>query len=390
MAVLIVTWNFPPRRGGIEDLISNLCEGLKQKHHVLVITAHAPSTVSEDRVFRAPSPGLVPFALYTLWRGARLLQQHPEISVIYGGSVMVAPLVLLLARLFGRRAVIQAHGLDLVHRSTLYQSLCVRWIPFCDRVIANSTYTASLAIHKGARPELVSVIPPGIHPERFAGPVNVRAIKKEFGLEGRLVLLFVGRLAKRKGVKEFTQESLPKIVERVPAACLAIVGGNPSDSLTQRQDVLRDIKVAVSETGLTDHVRLLGRVTDSELISLYQACDVIVLPALDMPNDVEGFGIVLLEAAAAGKPVVATGVGGIPDAVENGRSGILAGPGNYGDLSQSIIDLLTDEEKRLAMGVYGRRRVQQKFAWNRIVSAYETALGIGACAGDAVVKSSLP
>jgi phosphatidylinositol alpha-1,6-mannosyltransferase len=390
MAVLIVTWNFPPRRGGIEDLIRNLCEGLKKRHHVWVITAHAPSTVSEDRVFRAPWPGLMPFAFYALWRGARLLRQKSEIDVIYGGSVMVTPLVLILARLFGRRAMVQAHGLDLVYRSTLYQSLCVRWIQFCDRIIANSQYTAFLAIHKGVRPDLVSVIPPGVHPERFAGPVRVEATKKQFGLEGRRVILFVGRLAKRKGVKEFIQKSLPKIVEGVPAACLAVVGGNPSDSLTEREDVLRDINGAISETGLTDHVRLLGRVADSELIGLYQACDVAVLPALDIADDVEGFGIVLLEAAAAGKPVVATGVGGIPDAVEDGRSGILAGPGNYGGLSRSIIDLLTDEEKRLAMGVYARRRVQQKFAWDRVVSAYETALDIGASAGDALVKSSFP
>jgi phosphatidylinositol alpha-1,6-mannosyltransferase len=388
MAVLIVSWNFPPRRGGIEDLIYNLCENLKKRRPVWVLTAHASSTVSEDRVFRAPWPGLVPFALYALWRGARLLQRHPEIGAIYGGSVMVTPVVLILARLFGRRAIVHAHGLDLVYRNCPYQRLCVRWIRYCDRIIANSAYTASLATDKGARRNQVSVISPGVHPERFAGPVNVQAIKKEFGLEGKRVVLFVGRLAKRKGVKEFIQESLPKIAERVPAACLAIIGGNPSDSLTEREDVLRGIKAAVSETGLANHVRLFGRVADGELISLYQACDVVVLPALEVPDDVEGFGIVLLEAAAAGKPVVATAVGGIPDAVEDGKSGILAGPGNYSGLSRSIIDLLTDKEKSLAMGVYGQRRVQQKFAWDRIVSAYETALDINSCAGDAVVKSS--
>ncbi|HEU4342884.1 MAG TPA: glycosyltransferase family 4 protein [Candidatus Binatia bacterium] len=385
----MITWNFPPRRGGIEDLIRNLCENLKKRHQVSVITAYEPSPVSEDRVFRAPWPGLVPFALYALWRGGRLLQQNPEIEVIYGGSVMVTPLVLVLARLFGRKVIVHAHGLDLVYRSYPYQLLCVRWIRYCGRVIANSHYTASLAIHKGAPPELVSVIPPGVHPERFAGPVNLEAIKKELGLEGRRVILFVGRLAKRKGVKEFIQESLPKIVERVPAACLAIAGGNPNDSLTQREDVLREIKAAVSETGLANHVRLFGRIVEGELISLYQACDVVVLPALEVPGDVEGFGIVLLEAAAAGKPVVATAVGGIPDAVEDGKSGILAGPGDYAGLSRSIIALLTDKEKSLAMGVYGQRRVQQKFAWNRIGSAYETALGINAGAGEAVVKSSL-
>ena len=80
---------------------------------------------------------------------------------------MVTPLVLILARLFGRKAVVQAHGLDVIHASGFYQTVCVRWLRFCDRIIANSIYTESLVAEKMTRPGVTSVIPPGVDPIRF-------------------------------------------------------------------------------------------------------------------------------------------------------------------------------------------------------------------------------
>src|SRR5262249_17611430 len=98
------------------------------------------------------------------------------------------------------------------------------------------------------------------------------------------------------------------------------------------------------------HVLLLGASSDDDLWKLYHASDVVVLPALATIDDVEGFGITLLEAAAAGKPSVATRVGGIPDAVENGKSGILVEPDDYCGLARAIVSLLQNREKSLAMG----------------------------------------
>jgi phosphatidylinositol alpha-1,6-mannosyltransferase len=252
----------------------------------------------------------------------------------------------------------------------------VRWLKFCDRIIANSAYTASLAAKKGARPELIFVIPPGVHPERFNSETDVETLKKEFGLETKRIILFVGRLAKRKGVKEFIQYSLPEIIQEAPNVCFVVVGDNPKESLTQRKDAVAGIETVISEAKLETYVRLLGPLGDNELSRIYQTCDLVVLPALATTEDVEGFGIVLLEAAAAGKPVVATRVGGIPDAVENGKSGILVDAENYNELSRSIIALLADRGWRQAIGEYSRRRVQTYFCWDRIIAKYEDALSL--------------
>jgi phosphatidylinositol alpha-1,6-mannosyltransferase len=378
MGILVVTWNYPPRRGGIEYLVSNVVRGLRKRHSVCVITAHVrPATAQEERIYRAPWPSLVFFSLYALWRGAAVLLRNPGTKVIFGGSVMVMPLVLILARLFGRKVVVQAHGLDVIYASRVYQAICVRWLKFCNRIVANSRCTASLVMQKGIQQELISVIPPGVHPERFAGPVNVEALKKEFGLRDKQIILFVGRLAKRKGVKEFIEKSFLRIVSEVPDACFVIVGDNPSESLTHRDDALGEIRAVISKMNLQASVRLHGSASDDELIKLYQACDVVVLPALAETDDVEGFGIVLLEAAAAGKPAVATRVGGIPDAVEDGKTGILVEPGDYEGLAQAIAHLLNDPLALSKMGGLARQRTKKEFGWEKILDRYETAFRFG-------------
>jgi phosphatidyl-myo-inositol dimannoside synthase len=375
MGILVVTWNYPPRRGGIEYLVSHLCAGWRQRHSVQVITAYTRSEEQfADQVFRAPLPGLIPFSLYALWRGVVLLLRSPVTQVIFGGSVMVAPLVLILARLSGRKAMVQAHGLDVIYASRFYQALCVRWLRSCDRIFANSTYTASLVAGKGVSEECISVIPPGVLTESFARPASIDAIQQTFGLKGKKNILFVGRLAKRKGVKEFIEKSFVRIVSEIPNACFVIVGSNPSDSLTHRGDVASEIHAVVSYLGLQNHVRLVGSLSDDDLVSLYHLSDVVVLPALACAGDVEGFGIVLLEAAAAAKPVVATRVGGIPDAVEDGKSGILVNSGDYECLTRTLIRLLSDTEARAAIGAYAKTRVTEQFSWLRIVRQYEKTL----------------
>jgi len=373
MDILVLTWNYPPRRGGIENLMGSLCEELRKKHAVHVTTAHASdSTADENGIHRAPWPGLLAFAVYALWRGAIILARDREIRVVFGGSALVTPLVLILARVFRRRVVVLTHGLDVVHQNFFYQLLCVRWLKFCDRVVANSHYTASLAEQKGARPERVWVIPPGVDLGRFISIAAIEHTKREWGLEGKRIILFVGRLARRKGVKEFIQGSLPRVVQEIPDVCFVIAGGNPTESLTHRDDVRSEITTVIAEMDLEQHARVLGGVHDDDLVKLYHASDVVILPAIPTEDDVEGFGIVLLEAAAAGKPVVATRVGGIPDAVEDGKSGLLIDADDYNELSRSIIDLVADEKKRWGMGEYARSRVGETFSWEKILERYES------------------
>ena len=376
MNLLVITWNYPPRRGGIENLIGSLCKELKKSHSVAVITAHVRIAPSQEKnVFRAPLPGLAAFALYAVWRGAVLLARDPGIRVVFGGSAMVTPLVLFLARLFGRRAVVQIHGLDVVYGNSIYQLFCVRWLKFCACVVANSRFTARLAQTKGVLRDRTAVIPPGVDCQRFNEQTDIAAEKRTWGVEGKKIILFVGRLARRKGVKEFIENSFVNVVRKMPDVVFLIAGNNPTESLTQRDDVVSEISALVSRLGLEKQVRLLGSISDEDVIKLYQACDVVVLPALDLKDDVEGFGIVALEAAAAGKPVVATRVGGIPDAVEDGKNGALVDSGDYAGLTEVVESLLRNIELSASFGEYGRCRVYKNFSWRRVAGLYEGVFG---------------
>jgi phosphatidyl-myo-inositol dimannoside synthase len=371
MDLLVITWNYPPRRGGIENLLHNLCAGLREQHRVFIITSFArgPHPVVQD-TFRAPLAGLIPFAFYALWCGALVLAREPQIRIVFGGSALVTPLVLTLARVFRRRAFVLTHGLDVIYRNVFYQLLCVRWLKLCDHVVANSNYTAAAVKSKAIAQEKIAVIPPGIHANRFAVCTDVVATKSRWNIDDKKIILFVGRLAKRKGVKEFIENSLVEIARKVPEIVFLIVGDNPTASLAHHDNVVGEINEAVSRLCLQNQVRWLGALSDDELIMAYHACDVVVLPGREIDGDIEGFGIVALEAAAAGKPVVATRVGGVPDAVEHGKSGILVDPGDYQALTEAVTAMFNDGAKRFTIGTYARERVNMKFSWNHVVESW--------------------
>lgn len=376
MEILVITWNYPPRRGGMEQMLASICARLSKNHRVSVITAYADKPVADgaETVFRPAAPGLARFFLFAVFKGIALLRGQRGIRVVFGGSVLMTPIVLVLARLFHRKAIVQAHGLDLIYDGSAYQLFIVRWLRYVDGVIANSRYTASLAEHKGVAQRATQVIPPGVDCQRFQVAETAGALKHARGLANRKVILFVGRLARRKGVKEFIEHSMRDIVRQVPEVCFVIAGDNPTDSLTHHDDVAGEIRQAIARLELSSHARLLGAISDDALVELYALCDLVVLPVLDLDADVEGFGMVALEAAAAGKPVVATRCGGIPDAVEDGESGILIEPGDYDGLTEAMVALLNNPQTAIAKGQFGRQRAQKSFTWSLVVSHYEKAL----------------
>ena len=373
MEILVITWNYPPRQGGMEQMLARVCAGLSKNHRVWVITAHATESIAgaNEIIFRPASPGLIRYFLFAVVKGIATLRGNRNIHVVFAGSVLATPIVLLLARLFRLKAVVQAHGLDLIYRNWVYQFFIVRWLRYVDRIIANSRHTAQLAQQKGAREQAIAVIPPGVDWQRFQSADTADALKQAWGLANRKVILFVGRLARRKGVKEFIEQSLLHIVNQMPDVCFVIAGDNPTESLMHHDDVVGEIRQLISRYDLGDHVRWLGAVNDAELVQVYALCDVLVLPVLALDYDVEGFGMVALEAAAAGKPVVAACCGGVPDAVQDGVTGILGAPANYFPLSDAIIRLLDDPAARFAMGEAGRQRALAEFAWAKIVMRYE-------------------
>jgi len=165
------------------------------------------------------------------------------------------------------------------------------------------------------------------------------------------VILTVGNLVERKG-HDVVLKSLPKVLKEVPNTVYLIVGDGE-----QKQN----LKELVDELGLGEQVIFTGRVPEKELPQYYNACDVFIMPSREIGSDIEGFGIVFLEAGACSKPVIGGRSGGIIDAVEDGVSGILVDPTNVDEISQTLITLLTDDELARRLGRQGRKRVEEDF-----------------------------
>lgn len=228
-----------------------------------------------------------------------------------------------------------------------------------------SAWTARQLGASGVRPGRINVLHLGARGERFSQPGDTAGLRARLGLDDAPVLLTTGRLIPRKGHAEVIS-LLPSLQERSGPVNYVIVGDGPSRQALQ--DLARALKVA-------DRVHFAGEVPDEELAGWYQLCDVFVMPARDLRGDPgEGFGLVYLEANAAGKPVVGTTAGGVPDAVADGVSGLLAPPDDPAALLAALERLLGDAELRARLGEAGRKRVLEEFTWER--TAQELLAGL--------------
>ncbi len=282
-----------------------------------------------------PSPfSFLTTALLKGWRAARKMR----FDLVLGGSGLVGPVTALLSGIARARSVIFVHGLDLVVDNWIYQRLFVPFLRKHDLVIANSHNTRKIAVDKGCRADRIAILNPGstIPPDSLLR--DTASTRARLGLEHNRIVLFVGRIVKRKGLAEFLEKAWPSIVARQPGAVMLVVGDSAENALLQDPKAAKSL-VDVLERRGKESVRFLGAVDDDELWSYYAASDVLVFPLIRVKGDVEGFGMVAIEAAASGTPTVAFPVGGVVDAVAEGVSGSLVPEGNYEAFADAVVSI---------------------------------------------------
>jgi len=229
-------------------------------------------------------------------------------------------------------------------------------------IICNSTYTKELLYSKVSdRVRIPEVVVSGCGVSKPA-EIYLKQFKQARGkwqLEGKKVLLTITRLVERKGL-----DSVLKVVADLRKQfdeLVYIIAGDGPD-----KDRLKKI---AAELSIQEQVRFLGYVSDDQVRSLYQACDIFVMPnRIGIGGDAEGFGIVYLEANSYGKPVIGGRSGGVPDAISDGVSGFLVDPEDPIELKSTIKRLLEDERLRQDIGLAGYKRVVEKFTWPKVVS----------------------
>lgn len=362
---LVITRNLPPLIGGMERLVWHIVDELHADWRVHVIgpagcAGHLPPEVSATEVPLRPMPR---FLLRTLLAALRhALHLRPRL--VLAGSGLTAPFAWLIARFSGARCVIYLHGLDIEARHPLYGLLWRPCFRHCDLVLVNSHFTQALACEAGIDPERIAVLHPGVElPDMHDAARQYTAFRERYGLGDAPLMLYVGRITARKGLAVFVREILPEIIAELPEARLVVIGDEPASALLQNKGELDRIKETLTANSLAERVLFSRALDDHELDAAYFAADVLVFPVQERRGDNEGFGMVALEGAAHGLPIVAFAAGGVPDAVADGRSGDLIAAGQNHAFAQAVLARLDSSPAGRGAGVREITGFAAGFAW---------------------------
>ncbi|MGW4301125.1 glycosyltransferase family 4 protein [Streptomyces sp. NPDC004646] len=366
---LIVTNDFPPRPGGIQAFLHNMAlrldpdrivvyastwkRGREGAEATAAFDAEQPFTVVRDRTtMLLPTPGATR-------RAVGLLREHGCTSVWFGAAAPLGLMAPALRQAGAERLVATTHG----HEAGWAQLPAARQLlrrigDATDTVTYLGEYTRS-RIAEALSPEAAArmvQLPPGVDEKVFHPGSGGAEVRARLGLTDRPVVVCVSRLVPRKG-QDTLIRAMPRILAAEPDAVLLTVGGGPYE---------RELRRLTRELGVSNAVRFTGAVPWSELPAHYGAGDVFAMPCRTRRGglDVEGLGIVYLEASATGLPVVAGDSGGAPDAVLDGETGWVVRGGEPAETAERITTLLADEALRRRMGERGRAWVEEKWRWD--------------------------
>jgi phosphatidyl-myo-inositol dimannoside synthase len=360
---LVVTNDFPPRVGGIESFVLSMVRRMPPDG-VVVHTARQPADAAFDAtlpfpVVRDPSKLMVPTRAITK-RSIAIARDLDCESVWFGAA---APLGLMAHKLKSRagvrRTVATTHGHEVWWASTPGTRAMLRRIGDTNDVLTYlGTYTRhriAKALSAKAAARMVQLTP-GVDDQAFHPGVDGSAVRESYGLGDRPVVVCVSRLVARKG-QDMLIRSLPLIHRRVPDAAVLIVGDGPQRG---------DLEKLVDKLGLRRDVVFTGAKAWVETPAYFAAGDVFCMPTRTRKAgfEVEGLGIVYLEASACGLPVVAGDSGGAPDAVQDGVTGYVVNGRAAAEIAERVSALLLDRELAREMGEWGRRWVEQRWRWD--------------------------
>jgi phosphatidylinositol alpha-1,6-mannosyltransferase len=394
MKVLVLATTFPRWSGDTEPaFVHDLCRGLAESgHELLALVPHAPGAKLREtmngievRRFRYFLPtrlqrlcyegGALPnlrrswlarlqlpaFLAAQAFAFVRAVLTHRPALVHCHWIVPQGFLGAVLKPLFRYRLVLTAHAGDVfTMRNPLLKRFGKLALRGADAATVNSNATIE-ALLRVERPKRVRLVPMGVDLRHFGMGQIGTAIRDRFALSGPVVL-GVGRFAEKKGFK-YLIRAVPLVRQRFPSAELLLVGFGPLE---------RDLRAETLQSGVAGAVHFVGRITHQDLPQYYAAADVFVLPSVvTRSGDTEGLGVVLLEAMAQGIPVVACDVGGIPDIVKHGETGLLARQRDPDDLAAKIVRVLDDPSLRERLVRCGRAHVRSSFSWERITRRFD-------------------
>ena len=363
--LLIAEW-FAPDTGGSITIYKNVYSRYSTDE-IVVLTKTTCGWRDFDRKFNIPVYRLpakrsrflkpeslliyVSFFIYSV-----LLVLLKRIKLVHCDKVLWSGLIgYLLKVVLKKTYIVYAHGEEIKMLLRDKEGLMKKIYKSADFVIANSHYTESLLLELGIDQGKIKIIHPGVDLIRFNPGLDPEPIIERHGLRGKIVLLTVSRLEKRKG-QDMVLRALPCVLTEFPELMYLIVGEG------EEEEYLRSL---VESLHLSRNVVFVGKADENDLPLYYRSCDVFIMANRELKNgSIEGFGEVFIEAAACSKPAIGGDSGGVRDAILDGETGFLVNPNNTVEISQKIITLLNDKGLVRNMGMQARRRAEAEFGWD--------------------------
>lgn len=370
---LVVTNDFPPRPGGIQAFVHALAVRRPPGSVVVYAPRWAGCEEFDARqpyqVVRHPTSLMLPVPDVAR-RAAALVRKEKCDTVVFGAAAPLGLLAPTMRAAGARRVIMLTHGHEAAWADVpVVRGLLARIGAHADAITYLGDYTRERLVRVMPPARLVRLAP-GVDTEVFRPGAGGAELRVSLGIGNRPVVVCVSRLVPRKG-QDTLVRCWPAVLRDVPDAVLLLVGGGPSR---------RALEQAVGSRGLGDSVILTGSVPWSSLPAYYDVGDVFAMPCRTRLRglDVEGLGIVYLEASATGLPVVAGASGGAPDAVLDGDTGVVVNGEHPVEVASALVALLKDPARAREMGRRGRAWIEREWRWDLVAERFaELLIGAG-------------
>jgi len=366
---LVLTENFPPLSGGSGRWFWELYSRLPNDEYLIV----ADDTLPDNQFDKSHSINVIRIPLNSnewgvkSWTGLKfyfrcliklikIIKQH-KITHIHAGRVIHEGVTAYLLKFFtGVDYLCYVHGEDVETAATSGEyNLMVKQV--CKRaavLICNSENSANIVKRLGyAKDDKIRVLNPGVDTSKFVPAKEDLQFKSKMGWENKKVILTVGRLQQRKGHDKMIA-ALPQVLKEHPDTLYAIVG---------RGECLIELQSFINKLNLNKHVQLLDEISDEIMIKCYQQCDLFILPNRTIGNDIEGFGMVLVEAQACAKPVIAGDSGGTKETMIINETGVIIDCTDPKSIAGQINSMFQHPKELISMGAKGRSHVENELTW---------------------------
>lgn len=402
---LLFTIDFPPHVGGVANYYNEICAYLPSDK--IVVLAPSDLDNNENLPFLpvgrqefpsftrrgkqredAPSPPLErggeggvtihrknlitnlpiwPKWLPAFWHLYKTIKKEKIQNVLVGQVLPLGTVTLCLSKIMSFQYFVFTHGMDILmaQKSQRKKILLKKILKHAEGIITNSEFTKKELLKIGVQENKITIIYPCPYYKPPASEEIKKEIIKKYNLDGKKIILSVGRVVQRKGF-DMVITSMNDIIREEKNAVYLMVGG--------KGNYETELKNLIENSPAKENIIFIKDGNCDEIKSLFDLCDVFIMPSRQIGEDVEGFGIVYLEANLFGKPVIVGRSGGSVEAVIENETGLLVDPASLTEISQAVLKLLQNKDLAAKLGSQGKMRAEKEFTWDRQVEKLKSIL----------------